>query len=251
MKRADFPIIERSAPLIDLDVSTDKRTVTAYVATFGNSYPVVDQYGDYDEEIDRSAFNRELGRGFRHVAALFNHGMTVWSTPSERFSMPYGTAIDIRPEAKGLITVTRMANNDLADEILDGYNEGSIKFHSFRGPIYKSAPDVMRSGRTVKRRVALGLKDYGPAPFPANSGAELVAIRSQMLAEQLGEMTPDERRELAALIEESTHLDPAPVASVDDGQPPAPNTVDTSDREPVDGMNTETLSMRNAARRRR
>lgn len=253
MKAKDFPQIERSVPLIDIERGgTGGRTVTAYAATFNDAYRVVDQFGDYDEVIDPAAFNRELGRGIAQVSAIFNHGMTLWGTPAERYAMPIGTPLEIKADSRGLLTVTRYAETPLGDEILELIDSGAIKYQSFRGPVYKTAPDTLNGdGRTIKRRLQLGLKEYGPSPFPANAGAEMMAVRSQLLADQVGEMSPDERKELLALLDKKgTHLDPSPVELVDGGQSAHPEHLDPSPVELVDD-DTDELILANANRRRR
>jgi HK97 family phage prohead protease len=250
MTKREFPLIERSVPLIDIErAGTDGRTVTAYAATFDDPYPVVDHEGDYDEEIDPAAFNRALGMGLSRISVVFNHGMTLWGTPSERYSMPLGTPVEVRPDARGLVTVTRYNKTPLADEVLELIDSGSVRFQSFRGPVYQTKSRT-EGGRMIRRRLALGLKEYGPAPFPANAGAEMVAIRSQLLVDQLGEMTVEERRELAALLQAGTPLDPA--VPVDEGQPidPPDHSEEDSDQD-GQGDVTEILLAANANRRRR
>lgn len=258
MGKADrFPTIERSVPLLDIERGgTDGRTVTAYAATFDQPYPVRDHEGDYDEEIDPAAFNRELGRGIGGVNVVFNHGMTIWGTPSERFSMPIGTPIEVKPDGRGLLTVTRYNQTPLADEVLELIDSGSVRFQSFRGPVYKSEVRRGADGRTIRRRLALGLKEYGPSPFPANAGAEMLAIRNELLADQIGTMTAEQRAELAVLLADQTDplLDPDPPRSpVDEGQPEPPADdpdSDTADEAPA-GPDIDTLILANANRRRR
>lgn len=174
------PMIERSVPLIDLSVNSDGdgRTVTAYAATFDEAYAVRDAHGDYDEVIARTAFNRAIGLGIERVGVLYNHGLTLYGTPSEQFSKPLGSPVDIKAEKNGLLTVTRYNKTPLADEVLEMIRNGDIRAQSFRGAIVQSAPTVMRAGRQLVRRLELGLKEYGPAPFPTNVGAGILAVRS-------------------------------------------------------------------------
>lgn len=174
------PMIERSVPLIDLQ--TDGRTVTAYAATFDEAYPVSDEHGVYDEIIHRSAFNRALSHGISRVGVLFNHGLTLYGTPSELFSMPLGSPVSIRAEKRGLLTVTRYNGNPLADQVLEMIRNGDVKAQSFRGAIINTAPPIIRNGRQLVRRLELGLKEYGPAPFPTNVAAEILAVRSEIAA---------------------------------------------------------------------
>lgn len=251
-----FPLIERSAPLVDLEVGgKDKRTVTAYAATFGNEYPVNDFDGDYDEMINRSAFNRHLGmHGLRNVTVLYNHGLTMWGTPSDKWSTALGEPLEVKPEQKGLLTVTRYNNTDAAEEVLEMIRSGSVKAQSFRGPIIRSAPRRRgNDGRTKIERLEMGLVEYGPAPRVANTNAEIVALRSALLTEQVADLTDEEREYLRNLLADTPTLDP----SVD---PDTPTEGDSSDHtdpldtgtEPlVDDSSDDLLILANAQRRRR
>lgn len=227
-------LITRSAPLIDIEIerSGDGRTVTAYAATFDDAYEVRDQHGHYEEKINRAAFNRFLGRGIGQVQVLFNHGRTIAGTPSEMFSMPLGVPVSITAEPRGLLTVTRYSKTPLADQTLELIDSGAIRAQSFRGPIIDTKPrGVGSNGLQVLERMALGLIEYGPAPFAVNNGAEMVAVRS--LTEMVDDLTDEERAELARILAQSPHQEPgsdAPSDGLEPGQqpgdtPPAPDPI--------------------------
>lgn len=230
------PIIQRAFPLIDLEVTRgdgDSRLVTAYAATFDDPYPVVDQWGDYDEEIDPRAFNRALSHGIHRTAVLFNHGMTVWGTPSEEFSKPLGSPVEIRPEKRGLLTVTRYNRTPLADEVLEMIANGDVRAQSFRGAVFRSAPPSTRDGRKVIRRLELGLKEYGPAPFVANPGAEIVAMRSALADRLGGKFTAAQIADiLEALGDDPVDLD-ALAADLGTGTTPPADPQDTQAAQPA------------------
>lgn len=248
--------ITRTVPLLDIEISRegDGRIVTAYAAAFGNSYEVRDQEGHYDEQINPTAFNRAISRGAVRTAQVhFNHGLTLWGTPSDRYSMPLGTPQDIQADKRGLLTVTRYAKTPLGDEVLELIRDGAIKGQSFRGSVFRSAkPRAGTNARPIIERLELGLREYGPTPNPANIEAGMVAIRSQLLS-QVGEMTPEERRELAALLAEAEDLGPDPLAGTDAGlgDDPAVALVVPPVAPPVAGPSLELLELANAARRRR
>jgi phage head maturation protease len=249
------PMIERSIPLTDFEISrTDGRTVTAYAATFGDLYPVIDQFGDYDEEISRVAFNRELGRGFGHVGVFYNHGMTALGTPSDRNSSPVGTPLDIRPDGRGLLTVTRYAPTPLGEEILELIRSEALRFQSFRGPVYDTVRKRSGAGRLILERTALGLTEYGPTAMPANSRAEIIAVRSTALAEQIEALTDDQRAELARLL---TTSPTPPETPHDDAQEPAPQATppaaatDPGQEAPLDSLALLELAEAITASRRR
>ena len=100
---------------------------------FDQPAEIHDHEGHYIEVIDRAAFNRAIDHAPRarggfpgSVKVLYNHGMTIHGTPSERFSMPIGIPVDIRAEARGLLTRTRYSETPLADEVLENIRAGSI-----------------------------------------------------------------------------------------------------------------------------
>lgn len=240
--------ITRTVPLLDYEVCRDGdgRTVVAYAATFGNLYEVNDAEGHYDEAINPKAFNRAIKNGAVRTAQVhFNHGLTLWGTPSERYSMPVGVPVDIKAEARGLLTTTRYAATDLGEEILQLWRDGAIRGQSFRGSVYRSAkPKAGPNGRPIIERLELGLREYGPTPNPANADAGLVAIRSQLLTD-IGEMTPEERRELAALLAET------PALGDDTRELTDSDTADAPVESLEAGPSIDLLELANANRRRR
>lgn len=170
----------------------DGRVVEAYAAVFGEPAEIHDHEGHYIEEIDPAAFSRAIDHASRArggfpgaVKVLYNHGMTIQGTPSERFSVPIGVPVDIRAEARGLLTRTRYSDTPLAEEILESVRAGSITSQSFTGRIVRSTPQLRageryrpRSGSlTTVRRTELGLREYGPVLWPAYSGAEILGVR--------------------------------------------------------------------------
>ena len=169
----------------------DGRTVEAYAAVFNTAAEIHDHEGHYLEEIDPAAFNKVLADvsrsrgGFGSVKCMYNHGMTIHGTPSERGSVPIGVPVEIRPETRGLPTRTRYLETPFADEILENIRSGAITAQSFTGRIVRSDPSLRRGetyrprngSLTTVRRHELGLREYGPTPFPAYSGAEMVGVR--------------------------------------------------------------------------
>ena len=188
----------RMYPLEDMHIirsadGGDGRTVEAFAAVFDDPAEIQDHEGHYVEVIDRSAFNRAIEHASRArggfpgaVKVLYNHGMTIQGTPSERFSMPIGTPVEIRAEARGLLTRTRYSETPLADEVLESIRSGSITSQSFTGRIMRSDPQLRRGDRhrpdstgnlRTVRRTELGLREYGPVLWPAYSGAEILGVR--------------------------------------------------------------------------
>jgi HK97 family phage prohead protease len=211
----------------------DGRTVEAFAAVFDDPAEIHDHEGHYVETIDRSAFNKVIADASRarggfpgSVKVLYNHGMTIQGTPSERFSMPIGVPVDIRAEARGLLTRTRYNETPLAEEILENIRSGSITSQSFTGRIVRSDPQLRRgdrhrpdstgSLRTV-RRTELGLREYGPVLWPAYSGAEILGVRMSAP----GTWAADDENPAEAL---------PPDEEAAAGEPPAPESDEHSAR---------------------
>lgn len=170
----------------------DGRTVEAYAAVFDSPTEIRDQHGHYFEEIDRTAFNRTLSHGIERVGVFYHHGMTLHGTPSDLGSVPIGRAIEVRPDRRGLRTVTRYNRSDLADAVLESIRNGDIRGYSFRGRIIRSNPKrpprPKGSQLGVWRHLELGLAEFGPTPSPAYQDAGILAMRSaQQIAEALEE----------------------------------------------------------------
>lgn len=253
------PELVRSVPLLDYEIERggDGRTVVAYAATFDDPYEVRDFDGHYDETINRAAFNRTIGRGFTGVQVLYNHGRTISGTPSSEFSMPVAVPVEVKAEARGLLTRSRYLKHDLAESVLEMWREGAIRAQSFRGPIIRSAvPRPGPNGRPLIERMELGLVEYGPAPFAVNQGADLVAIRSALLEDRLsalGDLTDEERAELAAALASPSQplLAPADQAPGDEAPANPDPQGDPAEQAPVDPASSIALLEAEAAQRRR
>lgn len=211
---AKLGLITRSGPMtyervfalddIQISRSGDGRTVEAYAATFDTPYEVRDQHGHYNEVINRAAFNRTLKGAGKDAVCVYNHGMTLHGTPDGMASLPLGKPLEIRPDGRGLLTVTRYNKGPWADSVLESIRNGDIKAQSFRGGIYRSDP----MGKVPRRRNLtdplptvtrheLGLTDYGPTPTAVNNDSAIVAVRSAAdIIDAIGYLDADERDEL-------------------------------------------------------
>jgi phage head maturation protease len=223
----------RSFPLEDISIRSggDGRTVDAYATVFDEEAEIRDEDGHYKEVNDRTMYNRAIadaapagGRQSWRVGVFYNHGMTIWKTPSDLYSMPVGVPIEIRPESRGLFTRTRYVPGQLGDQILDGIREGLLTTYSVSGAYLRSDPPVPRMGfrpgrdgkLQVVRRMEATLREYGPTPFPAYAGAEIVGVRAEQVASLLGSLDPDERERLALMLRTGAPLD-SPSADAPDG----------------------------------
>lgn len=220
--------ISRGVPITDLEVQG--RTVTAYAAVFDQPAEISDGHGHYMETIDRAAFNRTIKGAGAKAGVFYNHGMTIHGTPSESGSIPIGVPTSITADRKGLLTVSRYNGTPMADAVLEAMRDGAIPGYSFTGRIIRSNPPTVPKAKRggdlpVITRTELGLKEYGPTPFPAYSGAEILSVRSAMVAER-AIMSDDELAEklLTLLLSRATRVtDPAPPATApapgDDSDP--------------------------------
>jgi HK97 family phage prohead protease len=163
----------------------DGRTVEAYATPFGVPTEVKDQHGHYMETIHPTAFDEALRGGFGAVKVFYNHGMNIHGQPSDLFSIPIGRAVDVRPDGKGLRTITRYNEGDVGDSILDAIRNKALTGYSFRGPIRQSDPPRIpraRDGQPLPAvtRTRLGLTEYGPTPMPYYTDASIIALRSKL-----------------------------------------------------------------------
>ncbi|WP_030487275.1 HK97 family phage prohead protease [Micromonospora chokoriensis] len=220
------------------------RTVEAYAAIFDEPAEIIDADGHYFEVNHRSAFNRTISR---HQGAgfpvVYNHGMTIAGTPSDRGSVPIGVSKEVRVDARGVLTISEYGNSELADEVLEAIRMGAVKAQSYGGRFVKSDPQLRpgqqyRAGaggrlRTVTRLEVM-MREFGPTPFPAFAGAAITGVRAQQV---LGALltAPAERRQ--ALLDQLDRLTP-PLAEVDPDSldhvdpPEVPDTVEATEDSP-------------------
>jgi HK97 family phage prohead protease len=211
-EQAGRPFYARSWALDGIEIlrsgkGGDGRTVEAYATPFDVLTEITDKHGHYNERIHRSAFTRTLSHGIDRVGVYYHHGMTLHGTPSDLGSVPIGSPVEIRPDGRGLRTVTRYNMTPLADAVLAAIDNGDIRGYSFRGPIFKSNPQRIPRARPgaplpTVTRMELGLIEYGPTPTPAYADAGIMAVRS-LLEDFLhrahpASATPDEDSETPA-----------------------------------------------------
>lgn len=252
----------RAFPLEDIAIRAggDGRTVEAYAAVFDVPQRIVDQQGEYQEVIAPTAFNKTLADKGLRFGVFYNHGRTIWGTPSDVYSMPIGTPVEIRADQRGLLTVTRYNKTAVADQVLEGIRAGSITAQSFSGSFVRSDKKAPRGGfraaadgslETVTRQ-EIAMREYGPTPFPAYEAAAIVGVRAEELARTIANMDPDERAELAALLQiPAMRLDEAAVESSQVDAPVADSTPEgaAADAPTVDGHAARRQHSFNALRR--
>lgn len=178
----------RSFPLEDIKIRSggDGRTVEAYAAVFDQEVPISDSDGRYLERIDPTAFNKTLADRGTRFSVLYNHGMTIYGTPSDSGAMPIGTPLEMRADGRGLLTVTRYNKTPLGEATLEAIASGSLTAQSFAGAFVRSDRAKPRGGfradaaggLQLVTRQEIKLREYGPTPFPAYSEAAIVGVRS-------------------------------------------------------------------------
>jgi phage head maturation protease len=212
----------RSYPLEDAHVVTrgegdgSGRLVEAYCAVFDEPAEIHDHEGHYEEELDRTAFNKRIAdversrAGYGLVKCIYNHGMTLHGTPAERFSTTPAVCRHISAEGRGVLTRSYYLDTPLGNEVLEMWREGAINAQSFTGAIIRSTPELRRGDKyrprggqlTRVRRMELGLKEYGATPFPAYTGAELVGVRMSPLGTYMAAEHDEEPDDAALPLDE-------------------------------------------------
>jgi len=219
--------MERYFPLRDLSVRSEagRRYIDAYAAVYGVRQEIRDREGHYLEVLAPGSFDRTIEQRRDAMQVLFNHGMTVHGTPSDRWTSPIGLPVDMRSDEIGLWTVTEVARTDAAEEVLQLVEDGIVRGMSFSGSFVST--DETKATRTelaVKLRTEVSMREYGPTPFPAYSAARIVAARAELeqfspeeLREYLASLPADVRADLAR------HLSPAAPRTAP-ADPAAPRT---------------------------
>jgi HK97 family phage prohead protease len=247
-------IYSRTFPLDDIAIRPggDGRTVTAYAAVFGAAAEIRDQDGHYNEEIAPTAFDRTLAERGTRFGCFYNHASTLHGTPSERASVPLGTPLEVRADARGLLTVTRYNRTPLADEVLEAIRNGDITAQSFSGRMIQSKPSKpgrgpYRPGRggelVTVVRTEIALREYGPTPMPAFEGAAILGVRS--LADQFAQLDADQRAELARMLTLTT-----PPGAGGESTTPDDEGAGTEGSEPEEGHRSGPVITRAQARAR-
>lgn len=206
-------IIHRTVPLEDLSVKSG-RTVEAYLAVFDTEAEIRDGQGHYKETIDKTAFNNAIytarPQGSRtnwKTSVYYNHAMTPYGTPSERWSAPVAVTRNLVVEARGVVATDHYMETPEGDQALEMIRAGAVKGYSFTGRLVRSSPNHVprrgfsSSGGTlpVVRRLELGLSEYGPTPEPAYQDASILGMRSNLISRLMAAgFSVDELHQLAS-----------------------------------------------------
>lgn len=220
--------VERTYLLEDISIRSggDGRTVVAYAAVFDVPAEVHDQDGHYYETIARGAFDKTITENAGRIGVFYNHGKTLYGTPSERGSMPLGKPLEIRADERGLFTVTQYNRTPLADEVLEAINNGDIRGQSFSGRFMPGRSQRTRGAAgqidTIVRS-EIALREYGPTPMPAYQEAAIVGVRMEELVDTIRNLDGPELLNLYNLLGTSLGT-PPPLA---DAAPEGGTSADT------------------------
>lgn len=224
-----FEPVVRSLALDDapLEVARtgDGRTITGYVAVFDTITRIRDVHGTYDETNARSAFNKSIADRGTKFLVTYNHGMTLYGTPSSEFSVPLGVARSVKTDDRGVLVEIAVDKTPLGDTILEGARSGSIPGMSYTGGLVRSTPEKPRGGYRPDRtgavplvtRLEIAMREFGPTPTPAFDAAQIVGVRS--LVASIEGLTPDESSELIDLLSRAHDLTSATSGPADDSTP--------------------------------
>lgn len=178
-------MIQRIYTIEDVDIKrVDRagREVTAYATVFDVPTEIRDRHGHYYESINRSAFNRFLGRGIARVQVFYNHGYDLTGKPNMLGAVPIATPREIRPDTRGLVTRAYYNDGELADAVLAAWEGGQITGQSFSGKVQQDRAVGKRGQLDHVERTQLTLREFGPTHSPAYEDAGLIAIRSDLEA---------------------------------------------------------------------
>lgn len=214
-------LISRWIPIEDMEihrVNRKMREVTAYATFFGQPAEIRDKHGHYWEEINRTSFNRTLSHGIARVQVFYNHGYDLSGKPNLLGAVPIASPVSIKPDGRGLLTVSRYNDGDVADAVLAAWEGGQIRGQSFSGRVYQDRVKGLRDGLEHIERTELGLREFGPTHSPAYDGDGLVMMRSE-LEEMIRGILP------SLTIPEGTRIAP-PDGSTTSATPSGPGVED-------------------------
>lgn len=209
-------LITRSVALADapLEVarSGDGRTICGYVAVFETPAEIHDVHGDYLEQNARGAFNKSIADRGTKFLVTYNHGRTLYGTPSEMGSIPLGVPTAVRADGRGVYAEIAVDRHPLGDMVLEGARSGSIPGMSYIGGLIKSNPERPRGGYRVDRggklplvtRHEINMREFGPTPTPTFDAAAIIGVRA--LVASIDGLDQAQRAELIALLSEAQEL---------------------------------------------
>jgi HK97 family phage prohead protease len=210
-------LIVRSLALEDAPLEVSRaaggRTLTGYLAVFDTPTEIADMHGQYNEQHAAGAFTKTIAERGNRFLVTYNHGKTLYGTPSAEFSIPLGVPTSVRADTRGVLADVAVDKTPLGDAILEGARSGSIPGMSYSGMFIKSTPDKPRGGYrpdrktgalTLVTRTEVAMREFGPTPTPAYDAAAIIGVRA--LVQSIEGLSTAERAELIALLRDATDL---------------------------------------------
>lgn len=170
----------------DLEVRSDSegRTIAGIVVPFGKTARVSDGGPAYDEMFRAGAFAKSIQERGDKVKLLSQH---------QAGRNPLGRATMLREDSAGLYGEFRVSRTQAGDEALELVRDGALDSFSVGFAPVKH----VKEGRTVVR-TEVAIREASLVTFPAYNDARILTVRATL--EQLEQMTPDERAELARAL---------------------------------------------------
>lgn len=153
---------------VDLEIRSDGRTVAGICCPFDEPSLVRDGAGgaDYTEVFRFGAFAKTISEST--VKFLVNH--------DHLNRLPLGNATTLREDPRGLYGEFKVSKTRDGDEALELIRDGVLDGLSVGFQPVKHRGDKFRGG-TVER-IEVKLREVSATPFPAYSGAKVLAVRS-------------------------------------------------------------------------
>ncbi len=223
------------------------RTLVGYVAVFESPTQINDAHGTYIEQHARTAFNKTVAERGNRFLVTYNHGKTLYGTPSAEFSIPLGVPTSVSIDSRGVLAEIAVDKTPLGDAVLEGARSGSIPGMSYSGRFLQSTPDKPRGGYrpdarsgalTNVTRLEVAMHEFGPTPVPAYDAAELIGVRA--LVQSIEGLTASQRAELIALLSDAHELRSSTPVEPDDLGTPSGAAV--SDESPAALRSTPSIS---------
>jgi len=246
-------LVTRSVALDDIEVLSrskggDGRTVVAYAAVWNTPAEIVDADGHYREQNAPDSMTKSISERAGRIFSVYNHGKTLQRTPSDLYSVPLGKPLEIRPDKRGLLTVTRYSRDPVAERILQSIIEGALTGMSHTSVFLRSDPELGTYGQygpgrdgalPLVTRLEMALIEYGPTPIPAYEEAAVIGVRNRrqtQVDDETGTEQPQDR-EIITLTESG----PAP-GPAEPGAAPAEPAAEPESHERTDTAAADSTS---------
>jgi HK97 family phage prohead protease len=150
----------------DLEIRGDGRTVVGISVPFNDPALIETPRGNFRETFERGAFSATIAAGAAKVKFLAQH---------QQQSMPLGRAVVLREDANGLYSEFRVSKTVAGDEALELIRDGALDALSIG---FQPVKDRWSRDRSSVVRESVRLREVSAVSWPAYSGAQILAVRS-------------------------------------------------------------------------